>query len=606
MKHPIASVQESSTTTNHPKEDKRNRDNSCFTTTMSSQPLPTEQLTVPKQRRTLSSAASQGNSRNSSLWAEDYFDSDTEVGSTTASTKYETEVPEAITPPPAAATTSRPFPRSVPISADEDSYPARQTRTHQRSLTALLPFLPPKSQDRGNSKSPERKTSPKKERTQKDIDDEFMATLTGDKGGIIKVEDRKQGGLAGWFTGSSAPVAVGIPIDDPESLPPKMPSSSRDVSPARRRPTLQTFDSGSTSTTQNKTPAQQFGASRFNFFSSPKSPPKQSTIQLPTSTLQSDELLTLDINAALFPSGAPSPDDTFSPSAYKNLILNAEGTLLKFQTAYKLRTLALHELSTEHAVQEEELEEAETRAQALKSQLEDMARRLEDQDHAMSELLLELAQEKQARAEEKEARERSITLVRENRERIEREGGGKRASCCANHGEEDLGISSGGRGMAGRGKKQWRRSNGSGTGDGESESEVESVFSRSMSPTYSMSETASTMTNESSPEIMQASIGRVVVLQNMGLPQRPKMEKQQSTFQKILTGVVNSASQSEEKDMGGMGMEDGCKNCMGKESSVAWDAVGLLRAENKGLKDRVGELEKAVDGALDLCVGLRL
>jgi hypothetical protein len=55
----------------------------------------------------------------------------------------------------------------------------------------------------------------------------------------------------------------------------------------------------------------------------------------------------------------------------------------------------------------------------------------------------------------------------------------------------------------------------------------------------------------------------------------------------------------------GMG-ETGCENCRGKDASVAWDAVGLLRAENKGLKDRVGTLEGAVEGALDLVVGLRL
>ena len=58
---------------------------------------------------------------------------------------------------------------------------------------------------------------------------------------------------------------------------------------------------------------------------------------------------------------------------------------------------------------------------------------------------------------------------------------------------------------------------------------------------------------------------------------------------------------------GGIGSgETGCENCRGKDSSVAWDAVGLLRAENKGLKDRVGALESVVEGALDLVGRLRL
>ena len=52
--------------------------------------------------------------------------------------------------------------------------------------------------------------------------------------------------------------------------------------------------------------------------------------------------------------------------------------------------------------------------------------------------------------------------------------------------------------------------------------------------------------------------------------------------------------------------ETGCENCRGKDSSVAWDTVGLLRAENKGLKERVGTLEGAVEGALDLCSGLHV
>ncbi len=54
--------------------------------------------------------------------------------------------------------------------------------------------------------------------------------------------------------------------------------------------------------------------------------------------------------------------------------------------------------------------------------------------------------------------------------------------------------------------------------------------------------------------------------------------------------------------MGGVG----CENCRGKDASVAWNAVELLRSENRGLKDKIGALEDAVNGALDLCVGLRL
>jgi hypothetical protein len=52
--------------------------------------------------------------------------------------------------------------------------------------------------------------------------------------------------------------------------------------------------------------------------------------------------------------------------------------------------------------------------------------------------------------------------------------------------------------------------------------------------------------------------------------------------------------------------DKGCRNCRGGQASVAWDTVGLLRAENKGLKERMANLETAVEGALDLVNGLRL
>jgi hypothetical protein len=87
--------------------------------------------------------------------------------------------------------------------------------------------------------------------------------------------------------------------------------------------------------------------------------------------------------------------------------------------------------------------------------------------------------------------------------------------------------------------------------------------------------------------------------------QRPKTLQQRSTFQKILTGMSSPPVEEVKDPFGEIGMgEEGCSNCRGKSASVAWDTVGLLRAENKELKGRVGSLEEAVDGALGLCDGL--
>ena len=434
-----------------------------------------------------------------------------------------------------------------------------------------------------------------------------MPTLTGDRDGTIRVADKSRGGLSSWFTGSSAAVPVGIPVGEQESSNPSTAMSSRDASPERpaaklkKRPTLPTLDSSNSlsSTTPTKPPASSTSStSRFNFFSSPKTP-QQKTIQLPQSSLDNDELLTLDITSALFPGGSPGAQDPFSPSSFKNLLMNAEGLLLKLQTAYKLRTLSLHELSADRSAMTDELEEAETRTQCLRAQLGDMASKVAEQDGAIQDLLAQLAAEKQARSEEAEAREKSIALITSNRQEMERTRA--QTSCCAH---EDLGIA------VGAGASKWRHSGSS--SDSDADSVPESVFSRPRSPApttnSSSSSATSTMTTESTPELLQASFGRVVANPNLAQAQaRPKIVERPSTFQKMLKNITTTEAEKQREmdvvdDMfGRVGMgESGCENCRGRDSSVAWDAVGLLRAENRGLKDRVGALEGAVEGALDL------
>ena len=89
---------------------------------------------------------------------------------------------------------------------------------------------------------------------------------------------------------------------------------------------------------------------------------------------------------------------------------------------------------------------------------------------------------------------------------------------------------------------------------------------------------------------------------NSSSNQKPKMVVERpSTFQKILKGISTSTTSGEPDRE-----RNGCENCTGQDASVAWDAIGLLRAENKDLKERVNSLEGAVEAALDLCSGLRL
>jgi hypothetical protein len=337
-----------------------------------------------------------------------------------------------------------------------------------------------------------------------------------------------------------------------------------------------------------KSPSSAAVSSRFNFFQ--KAPPKQ-TIQLPERLIEDDELLTLDIHAALLPRPSFS-HDTFSPAAYKNLLMNAEGLLVKFQTAYKQRTLSQHELSTEMEVQDEELEEAETRAQSLKSQLEEMSQRVAEQDKVIEDLVEQLATEKQARTEERVAHDKAIALVRASE-------------------AEELSKK-----LHDHRPRRWRESGGSASTECDSDvdlgSPTDSVFSRSRSPAptiTSMLSSATCTSADTTPEILQASFARVVSLQSGVVTQRPNplviQQTQQQTpqqqqqkpggptrLQKILNGISPTATSAE------------CENCRGADSSVAWDTVGLLRAENKSLKEQVGSLESAVGEALDLCLGL--
>ena len=70
-----------------------------------------------------------------------------------------------------------------------------------------------------------------------------------------------------------------------------------------------------------------------------------------------------------------------------------------------------------------------------------------------------------------------------------------------------------------------------------------------------------------------------------------------NAFQKLVKGITGE----------GEGLTTAsCRRCQGRDAQTAWDTVGLLRDENRGLKERVSELEKCVEGALDAVNGLRL
>ncbi|KAI5459867.1 hypothetical protein BGZ63DRAFT_388868 [Mariannaea sp. PMI_226] len=343
----------------------------------------------------------------------------------------------------------------------------------------------------------------------------------------------------------------------------RTPSYALPSSPVTTAPPCRTRSASST-------PKLGSPASRLSFFSSP-------TQEIPTSSmsvLEDDQLINLDIESALFPGGNHVEGTTFSPAAFKNLQMNAIGLLNKFQVAYQQRTNDCQRLQSELDAQEEDKEEVDTRIRHLKMQLEDLAQQAAQREETMASLEQELAMEKRARAEEQAARDKYV------------------ASSRTSTVSEDLSIDEDRQRM----RRNWRTSNGTTKSDlsvdtDEDSIDEASIFSRSRSPTIAttMSETSPVCT----PTIQQR--------QAMLEPHRPgrNSNSQLSTFQKLFKGYSAEASDSSLS-------LNGCRNCQGRDASVAWDTVSLLKDENKGLKTRVQELETAVESALDVVNGIAL
>ncbi|KAI8634855.1 hypothetical protein F5Y19DRAFT_469905 [Xylariaceae sp. FL1651] len=351
------------------------------------------------------------------------------------------------------------------------------------------------------------------------------------------------GRFAGWLGGTSTPPAEGDTTLKLHQARTQMDTTPRSVAQSRLG----------------------FLASSVSAFTSRMTSPTQTAAEV------DDEICKLDIEAALFPASSPLDRDTFSPAAYKNLEANAVGLLHKMQDAYRQRTVTLQEIQAEREAQREELEETELRTRNFKNQLEKMATKAAEQEKAMQQLVAELQAEKRARHEERISREKIFR--------------GDEGSMMGN---EDLCVDEDER-------KRWRKSNGTVKSDmsidtdGES-AESESVFSRSRSPTA-----MTCATENESLDVPPSLHARPNLL-------KPRSAQQLTAFQRLVKGI---SAVKEEGDGSGSGT-DGCRNCRGQDSSVAWDTVSLLRDENIALKQRVAHLEVVVEGALDVVNGIKI
>ena len=282
-------------------------------------------------------------------------------------------------------------------------------------------------------------------------------------------------------------------------------------------------------------------ASRFSFFSSKAAIANPTT---PTPDNNCDELLNLNISNTFKSFDCTEP---LSPASLQILQQQAESLFARLQVAYKERTQALREATAEKDTLAEETQGAEARAKHLKMQLDDMSSKLEEQDEAMMTLVNDLAHEKQARREEEETRKRTLKLVEQDTPSFSATARRSLASDVSFESEDD--------------------------------SSAESVFSRhtgTESPTMSMS-SVSTASSPDGPHY--AEVQRITSMPPAARLRLPPLQ--------VAVKQAPSTKQS-------------CANCEGVRSTDAWGVVGILREENRGLKQRVGELEGALDGCLDV------
>ena len=351
----------------------------------------------------------------------------------------------------------------------------------------------------------------------------------------------KIGRLAGWFKGESEPITIGIlPSPTKEKADPfRSQSPSSEVQPTKLLHRMSTATSISKSAM----------ASRFSFFSNKT----LSTKPMVQPDDLDDELIKMDISAALVPAGAP---EFLTPAAFQNLQQQAEALLLRLQAAYKERTMSYHEMAAEKEAFAEEAEGAETRAHYARTQLDDLSVQLAEQDEIVMNLVNELALEKLTRQEEEEMRKRSVRLV----EHAAISGDRDRRASLSNP-VSDSGFES------------------------EDDNSADSVFSKpagAYSPAMSLSSVSTSDPTERRAPDFEAQMPSPLIASQHIISRAGK-----GTLISHPGRVAKEQIQSE------------CANLDCLHASEAWKIVSLLQEENKCMKQRVNELEGALDGCLD-------
>jgi len=480
--------------------------------------------------------------------------------------------PFAITHSVAASTAYNPSDAPSPL----EDFPAAARSSHQRTLTGTLldncqPFLNRASNTLQQHTSRASFHSPTKS----------LASFIPSRGATDSSasQPKARGGLQSWFNGASSPVKFGVTQRredfDSESESGEEYNSedeSEDEDEERGNMMASIFNRGQSLTRsatgtpsrtvsptrpeQTPTPTkskQPTAGSKFAWLlSTQKNAVIPPPVRSPTYHDADDELLNLNIAQALFPHG---PADPLAASSFNDLLSNAEALLSRYQKAYRQLSTGLVDARSEQSAQEDELDEADTRARHLKMQLETMATRANEQDEQMQKLKEELAFERRARQEEEAARKRSLALVRSHPvcEHTDCQDTPRRRNRISN---SDVSVDSG--------------------FESEAETDAASVFSRNC-----LSPTGTDMSSILEPEHDSTPKNR-----------KPQALDRRSTYDKVRDAAVNI-------DKGGWG----CANCEGGAQSGVWGRLAKEREENRTLRHRVEQLEEAVEGALNVVDG---
>ncbi|KAJ5908245.1 hypothetical protein N7495_000927 [Penicillium taxi] len=355
--------------------------------------------------------------------------------------------------------------------------------------------------------------------------------------------------LSDWFQGKSDPVTLGSSNMRPSS------AANGEMDPAH----VNTASMGHSR--QISVPI----AGRFSFFGLRKQ-------QLPVLPEPADdEFLNLDILAAL---SLPSSDGA-NEEDLDTLREQATTVLQQMQEAYRQRTFAMHQALADRNEKRDELEETRARVNHLKIQLDTMAAKVLDQEKAMQAMADDLEQERLLRQQQEETRGRSGTM---------------RA-----HASDDdvhsLVLQTPHRAAKRSSHGTFTSDSGFESGD---ESVAESIFSRedsicsptSILTTPSLSQVTLSSSSASTPTIHKS----IATVTNSPTPTRP------SAYDRVIKGIASTRLGSSLVAAN----QNQCNNCHGVPASEAWSVMGILKDENRGLKNRIGELELVVDDCLSL------